>query len=141
MMNRSVHMPMLIAIDVANSTAVFLRAARLKNVSGAGQGMAVAVVGLPGGVSLPEDLKQLKEYCRPPEAGRRRPLLSAFEVRGRELVLYWRDLAPKEKIELPIDLIARVPGEYRGPASRGYLYYSSDSKHWVEPLRVSVKAK
>src|SRR5262249_25099006 len=56
---------------------------KVKNTSGAGQGMAVAIVGLPAGLSLPEDLKQLKEYCRLPADGKR-PLVSAFEVRGRE---------------------------------------------------------
>jgi hypothetical protein len=55
--------------------------------------------------------------------------------------LYWRDLAPKQKIEVPVDLVCRVPGEYRGPASRAYLYYNADAKHWVEPLQVSVTAK
>ena len=69
------------------------------------------------------------------------PVMGAFEVRGRELVLYWRDLAPGQKIDLPIDLVARVPGAYRGPASRGYLYYNADHKHWVEPLKVSIAAR
>ena len=36
----------------------------VENVSGKGQGMAVAIVGLPGGLTLPEDMKQLKEYAR-----------------------------------------------------------------------------
>ena len=77
-----------------------------------------------------------------PSARRRqRPLVSAFEIRGRELVLYWRDLAPDQKIEVPIDLICRVPGEYSGPASRAYLYYNADLKHWVEPLKVNIAAK
>jgi hypothetical protein len=113
---------------------------KVENASGKGQGMAVAIVGLPGGMNLPEDLKQLKEYARVPEDGSR-PLLGAFEVRGRELVLYWRDLAPEQKIEVPIDLVCRVPGEYSGPASRAYLYYTADLKHWVEPLKVSIAAK
>jgi alpha-2-macroglobulin-like protein len=112
----------------------------LKNVSGKGQGMATAILGLPGGLTIPEDMKQLKEYTRVPEDGSR-PLVSAFEIRGRELVLYWRDLAPDQKIEVPLDLIARIPGEYSGPASRGYLYYNADHKHWVEPLRVKIAAK
>ncbi len=112
----------------------------LKNVSGKGQSMATAVIGLPGGLTLPEDLKQLKQHCRQPEDGSR-PLVSAFEIRGRELVLYWRDLAPDQTIEVPIDLIARVPGEYSGPASRGYLYYNADHKDWVDPLRVTIAAK
>jgi hypothetical protein len=113
---------------------------RAENVSGKGQGMAVAIVGIPGGLILPEDLKQLKEYARPPAKGKR-PLLSYFEVRGRELVLYWRDLAPAEKIDVPIDLVCRVPGKYSGPASRAYLYYNADRKHWVEPLAVTINAK
>jgi hypothetical protein len=112
----------------------------LKNVSGKGQGMATAILGLPGGLTVPEDMKQLKEYARAPEDGTR-PLVSAFEIRGRELVLYWRDLAPDQTIQVPLDLIARIPGEYSGPASRGYLYYNADHKHWVEPLRVKIAAK
>ena len=55
--------------------------------------------------------------------------------------LYWRDLAPGQKIAVPLDVIARVPGEYSGPASRGYLYYNADLKHWVEPLKLTIAAK
>ena len=103
--------------------------------------MAVAIVGLPGGLTLPEDLKQLKEHARLREGRHQAGLISTFEIRGRELVLYWRNLAPEQKIEVPIDLICRVPGEYRGPASRAYLYYNADHKHWVEPLSVKMAAK
>lgn len=109
---------------------------KLENTSAKEQGMAVAIVGLPGGLVLPEDLKQLREYTEAPKDGR--PVLSMFEVRGRELILYWRDLAPREKIEVPIDLSCRVPGQYSGPASRAYLYYNADPKTWVEPLRIGI---
>jgi len=125
--------------EVAEGDGVRLTV-KVENVSGQGQGMAVAVVGLPGGLTIPEDLKQLKDHVRLPEGGGR-PLVSAFEIRGRELVLYWRDLAPGQKIEVPVDLTCRVPGEYSGPASRAYLYYNADLKHWVEPLKVSIAAK
>jgi hypothetical protein len=50
-------------------------------------------------------------------------------------------MAPKQKVTLGVDLIAEVPGEYRGPASRAYLYYDADHKHWVEPVSVKVLAK
>jgi hypothetical protein len=113
---------------------------RMENVSGQGQGMAVAVVGLPAGLALPEDLKQLKELSRLPEAGKR-PVLGAFEVQGRELMLYWRDLAPGEVVTVPLDLVARVPGSYRGPASRAWLYYDADRKCWVEPIAVSIEPR
>jgi alpha-2-macroglobulin-like protein len=114
--------------------------ARVENVSGKGQGMAVAIIGLPAGLSLPENLEQLKKYALVPTDGAK-PLVSAFEIRGRELVLYWRDLSPTQVIEVPIDLTCRVPGEYRGPASRAYLYYNADVKCWVKPLEVAIAAK
>jgi hypothetical protein len=101
--------------------------------------MAVAVIGLPAGLSVPADAKQLKELRRVQPG--RRPTLATFELQGRELVLYWRDLAPGEEISIPIDLVALVPGEYRGPASRAYLYYNADHKHWTEPLQAAVTAK
>jgi hypothetical protein len=120
-------------------------AARLKvgleNVSGKGQAMTVAVIGLPAGLKLPEDFKQLKEFARPRDNGASPGLIGAFEVRGRELVLYWRDLAPDAKIDLAIDVLAHVPGEYRGPAGRAYLYYNPDVKSWAAPLAATIEAK
>jgi hypothetical protein len=40
-----------------------------------------------------------------------------------------------------LDLVCRLPGEYRGPASRAYLYYNADDKFWVEPLNVTITPK
>lgn len=113
----------------------------VKNVSGKGQGMAVAIIGLPAGLTLPEDFKQLKDHARLRDDDTKPGLISAWEIRGRELILYWRDLAPDAVIEVPIDLNASIPGTYRGPASRAYLYYSADTKHWVEPISVDIKAQ
>jgi hypothetical protein len=111
-----------------------------ENVSGKGQGMAVAVIGLPGGMTIPEDMKQLKDLAKLRNDGTERGPIDFFEIRGRELVLYWRDMAPGKKIEVSLDLIARVPGQYRGPASRGYLYYNADHKHWIDPIEVNIEA-
>jgi len=113
---------------------------KVRNNEKKGQGMAVAVIGLPAGLSLPEDFKHLKQMCLVPEDGAR-SVLSAFEVLGRELVLYWRDMAPEQNIELNLDLICRVPGNYSGQASRAYLYYNPELKHWVEPLKVEIAPK
>ncbi len=114
---------------------------RLENRSGKGQGMAVAIIGLPAGLTLPEDMKQLKDIARLRNNGTERGEIDAWETRGRELVLYWRDLAPDQQISVHLDLICRVPGEYRGPASRGYLYYNADHKSWAEPLQMVIKPK
>src|SRR5581483_6114805 len=98
----------------------------VENTEDKGQGMAVAIVGLPAGLSLPEDMKQLKDHARLRDNGKEKGLISAWETSGREAILYWRDVGPKQKIEVPIDLICPVAGEYSGPASRAYLYYTAD---------------
>jgi hypothetical protein len=111
------------------------------NQSGKGQGMTVAIVGLPAGLTLPEDMKQLKDLARLRNNGTEAGPISAWETRGRELVLYWRDMAPDKKVQVSIDLICRVPGEYRGPASRAYLYYNADNKTWAEPLAITISPR
>jgi alpha-2-macroglobulin-like protein len=129
-----------LAKDQVNEGDTVRLTATVENVSGKGQGMAVAIIGIPAGLTIPESLEQLKKHALVPEDGAR-PLISHFELLGRELVLYWRDLAPGQKIEVPIDLNCRVPGEYRGPASRAYLYYNADTKCWVEPVKVAIGVK
>jgi hypothetical protein len=126
--------------DAAEGETVTLNVA-VENPSKDERSMVVAIVGLPAGLTIPEDMKQLKDYMLPREGGKKPGRISFFETRGRELILYWRGMGPKQKIELPLELICRVPGEYRGPASRAYLYYNADHKHWVEPLAVTIKAK
>ncbi len=123
--------------DAREGDTVHLKVS-VENKTDKGQGMAVAIVGLPAGLSLPDDFAQLKEYARLEENGTKPGKISFWEIRGRELILYWRDLAPKQKIDVDVDVICRLPGEYRGPASRAYLYYNSDLKFWVEPLAMII---
>jgi hypothetical protein len=92
----------------------------------------IAIVGLPGGLEVRHD--QLKELLK---AGR----IAAYEVRGREVILYWRDIQPNETIKVPLSLTAAIPGEYTGPASRAYLYYSDEFKQWLPGMKVTIKAK
>ena len=96
-----------------------------------GHGMVVAIVGIPAGMKVPTDMKELT-------ALREKGTIAYFETRDRELILYWRSMAPKQKIDVTVSLVCDVPGEYRGPASRAYLYYDADHKHWVEPLAVKI---
>ncbi|MCE9564872.1 MAG: alpha-2-macroglobulin [Planctomycetes bacterium] len=115
----------------ANEGDTVSLAVSLDNLQKQGQGMAVAIIGIPAGMQVPTDMKQLTDH-------REKQQISYFEIRGRELVLYWREMAPEAKIELHIDLVCTVPGTYRGPASRSYLYYNADHKHWVEPLTIKI---
>jgi len=92
----------------------------------------VAIVGIPGGLEVRHD--QLKELVK---SGR----IDAYEVIGREVVLYWRYIKAKDRFELPLSLIAAVPGTYTGPASRAYLYYTDEYKNWAPGLKVSITAR
>ena len=70
------------------------------------------------------------------------PKASALRVRrSPHLVLYWRSLAKDAKVELDLDLVCRLPGVYRGPASRAYLYYEAEAKFWAQPLAVRIAAE
>jgi uncharacterized protein YfaS (alpha-2-macroglobulin family) len=89
----------------------------------------VAIVGVPGGLEVRHD--QLKELVK---SGK----VDAYEVRGREVILYWRYLKPKDRLDLPLSLVAAIPGTYTGPASRAYLYYTDEYKSWAPGLRVNI---
>ena len=67
--------------------------------------------------------------------------IAAYEVLGREVVLYWRELKADQKVDVPLSLVAAVPGTYTGPASRAYLYYTDEFKCWAEPLKVTIEPK
>jgi hypothetical protein len=64
--------------------------------------------------------------------------IAAYEVLGRQVVLYWRSLKAQEKVQLPLSLVAAIPGTYTGPASRAYLYYTDEFKTWAAPLRITI---
>ena len=104
-------------------------AAKLTNTTDAGQPMTVAILGLPAGLQpRPDQLDELKK------AG----TIDYYETRAREVILYWRDLEPKQEIPVRLDLVAEWPGKYTAPASRAYLYYTPEQKQWVEPLRIAI---
>jgi hypothetical protein len=92
----------------------------------------VAIIGIPGGLEVRHD--QLKELVK---AG----TIDAYEVLGRDVVLYWRSLTAEQRVELPLSLVAAVPGSYTGPASRAYLYYTDEHKMWNDGLKVEIEPK
>ena len=102
------------------------------NCTGAAVPTPVAIVGLPGGLEVRHD--QLKELVKANRIG-------AYEVRGREVILYWRDLNANERVEIPLSVVAAVPGQYTGPASRAYLYYADENKQWVQGMKVSIRSR
>jgi hypothetical protein len=101
----------------------------IKNRSADGVAMTVAIIGVPGGLEPRAD--QLRELVKEKK-------IDCFELRSREVILYWRGLAPHAEKPLFLSLLAAVPGTYTGPASRVYVYYSDDAKEWCEPLEIVI---
>ena len=92
--------------------------------------MTVSVIGLPGGLEpVIEGLDKLRDSGQD----------DFYELRGREVVLYWRTFAPAESKRIPISCVAAVGGRYTGPPSRAYLYYTAESKTWHRPLVIEVE--
>jgi len=92
----------------------------------------IAIVGVPGGLEVRHD--QLKELVK---SGK----IAAYEVLGREVVLYWRSFEGGQDVTLPISLVAEIPGTYTGPASRAYEYYTDEHKSWCAPVRADIAPK
>jgi hypothetical protein len=92
----------------------------------------IAIIGIPGGLEVRHD--QLKELVK---SGK----IAAYEVLGRDLVLYWRSLEANERVELTVSVVAAIPGTYTGPASRAYLYYTDEDKAWVDALRIDIEPR
>ena len=89
----------------------------------------IAAIGLPAGVTVaPQVLKSLEA------AG----AFDAWEVRDREVVLYWRGLAPSESKPVVLDAVAAIPGTVTAPASRAALYYAPESTCWTAGVALEV---
>lgn len=106
--------------------------ARVTNLTDTQLPTVVAIVGVPGGLEPRVD--QLKELVKA-------KTIDAYEIMGRDVVLYWRGMTPKSQVRVPVSLVAAVPGKYVGPASRAYLYYGNEHKVWVDGLKADVVAK
>ena len=92
--------------------------------------MTMARIRFPGAMAFQTwQLKALKQ----------KGIVDAYETRPREVTFYFLKLKPKAHITLPLDLIARVTGNYNSMASSAYLYYEDDVKLWTEPLWISVR--
>lgn len=102
----------------------------VENVTDEGIPMTLARVGIPGGLTFQTwQLKELKD----------KGIIDFFETREREVVLYFRSMAPNKKVDVPLELMARVPGTFVAPASRAYLYYTDEHKNWAAPTTITVK--
>ncbi len=104
----------------------------LTNRRDAGVPMSLVRVGLPAGLEPRAD--RLEEMKR---AG----TIDFYELRSREVTLYFRELAPKAVRRIAIECLATIPGTYESPASSAYLYYTPEAKTWTRPVRATISAR
>jgi len=97
-----------------------------------GQPMTIAIIGLPGG--LEPRHSQLDELVK---SGK----IDFFEITGREVVIYLCEMGKGQEVIFKIDVEAKLPGYYTGPASRIYLYYTKESKRWNDQLSVTINPR
>lgn len=103
--------------------------ATLTNVTSDGLPMTIAIVGIPGGLSAqPWQLKELQE----------KKIVDFYEVIGRYVAFYYRQMLPNEKREINLDLKAEIPGTYESPASSAYLYYTNEYKSWSSAGNIEI---
>ncbi len=101
----------------------------LRNRAQEGLPMTLALVGIPGGLSVqPWQLKELQ--------GKR--VFDFYEIKGRYVSIYYRQMEPGQERIINLDLKADVPGKYESPASSAYLYYSNEYKSWSSAGPVEV---
>ncbi len=103
--------------------------AHVENKTAEGIPMTLARIGLPGGTVFQTwQLKELKD----------KGLIDFYETRPREVILYWRAMAPSARKDVDLNLLAAVPGTYEGPASSTYLYYTAEDKAWAKPVGITI---
>ena len=90
----------------------------------------IARIGLPAG--LEAQVWQL-------EAMKKRGEIAFFELRPREVTVYWDGLGVGEVHTVALDLTATTPGRFTAPASSAYPYYDDQDKAWVAGAVVTVQ--
>ncbi len=101
----------------------------LENKKNEGLPMSIAIIGIPGGMSLqPWQLKELQE----------KGVYDFYEIIDDNLVVYYRELKPNDRRQINIDLKAEIPGTYTGTASSTYVYYTSEHKYWTKGFSVRI---
>jgi len=102
----------------------------LENKTAIDYPMSVAIIGIPGGMSLQAwQLKEMQEQ----------EVFDFYEIIDDNLVLYYRSVPAKERKIVNLDLKAEIPGTYTGMASTTYVYYTNENKYWVKGLEVKFE--
>ena len=95
------------------------------NETGSTAESAIIDLGLPPGFSLQsEDLSALVTYYNDVPEDYAFPIIQRYEVTGRQIIIYIKNLSAEEPIEFSYHLLAEFPLRVQTPASGAYDYYN-----------------
>ena len=126
--------PLVLTTELNRTTVKRNETVRLsvtvENKSVEGLPMNIAIIGIPGGMSLQAwQLKEMQE----------KEVFDFYEIINDNLVIYYRSMQPGERKIINLDLKAEIPGTYTGMASTAYVYYTNENKYWVKGLKVKIE--
>ena len=95
------------------------------NEAGSVAESAIIDLGLPPGFSLQsEDLAALVTYYNDVPEDYAHPIIQRYELTGRQIIIYIKNLSAEEPIEFSYHLLAEFPLRVQTPASGAYDYYN-----------------
>ena len=102
----------------------------LTNQKSSGIPSTMAIIGIPAGFTVqPWQLKELQE----------KKVFDYYEIKGNNIAVYYRCMAPHAVKQINLDLKAEMPGVYDAPASSAYLYYTNEFKCWAGAERITIQ--
>ncbi len=105
---------------------------------GASSEQAIIDLGIPPGFSVQaEDLQALVAFYNDQPAGDF-PSIERYELTGRQIIIYVRNLQEGVPLEFQYRLVARFPLNVQSPAGTAYDYYNPDVTGIIPPTRIVV---
>jgi len=102
----------------------------LTNSRNTGIPSTMAIIGIPAGLTAQAgQLKELQE----------KKIFDYYEIKGNNIAIYYRCMAPSAVKQINLDLKAEIPGVYDAPASSAYLYYTNEFKSWNRAERITIQ--
>jgi len=94
--------------------------------------MVILDLGLPPGFTLlPDHLNQLVE----------KKVVEKYSTTGRQIIVYLRDVAHGQPLEIGYQLLAKYPLTAKTPKSAAYEYYNPDIRAEAKPIQLTVAAE
>jgi uncharacterized protein YfaS (alpha-2-macroglobulin family) len=93
--------------------------------------MVIVDLGLPPGFTLlPDKLNRLVED----------KIIEKYSTTGRQIIVYLREVAHGQPVEIKYQLLAKYPLKAKTPKSTVYEYYNPDVKAEAKPVELAVSA-